>query len=233
MATADGGRTWTYQQSGTDIDLVDVAALSDEIAYLFGRGRGLGGDFDENPRILLKTVDGGQTWSEVQLDPGYKLESRDFLDDGQHGWLSVTVTGGHALLNTSDGGASWTIGRLRERVLRPDAVAERRRSDGRVRLIVPFRFAAPTRWYVPSVAERPGQEVLPLETYGPLNPFCAFSVKSAVVARIGLKAPNSWWDWGVMRTDDGGTSWSAVAQGERESTQSADRVGREPWNTRP
>ena len=29
MATADGGRTWTYQQSGTDINLVDVAALSD------------------------------------------------------------------------------------------------------------------------------------------------------------------------------------------------------------
>ena len=100
MATADGGQTWSYQQSGTDINLVDVHAVSDRIAYAFGRGRGLGGDFDENPRALLKTVDGGLTWSEVKLDPGYKLESMDFLDDGAHGWLSVTTADGHYLLNT-------------------------------------------------------------------------------------------------------------------------------------
>ena len=63
------------------------------------------------------------------------------------------------------------------------------------------------------------QDVLTLDSYGWLNPFYAFNDKSAVVARVGLKAPNSWWDRGVMRTDDGGASWSAVAQGERESTK--------------
>ena len=219
MATADSGRTWSYQQSGTAMNLVDVDALSDKVAYVFGRGAGLGSDFDENPRILLKTADGGQTWSEVKLDPGYKLESMDFLDDGQHGWLSVTITGGHALLKTSDGGASWIT-----------VNSEGQRYFDQMQFLTPeVGWAHAVSCFIsdcgPHALARTlnggatWQEVLPLDGYGALNPFYAFNDKSAVVARIGLTAPNSWWNRGVMRTDDGGVSWSAVAQGERESTK--------------
>ena len=131
----------------------------------------------------------------MKLDPGYKLESIDFLDDGQHGWLSVTVTGGHALLNTSDGGASWTT-----------VNSENEYFDQMQFLTPEVGWARAVNCSVPFCGSHAlvrtlnggatWQDVLPLDTYGSLNPFCAFNDKSAVVARIGLKAPNSWWDSG-------------------------------------
>ena len=63
---------------------------------------------------ILRTSDGGATWSETKLAPSIPAVTlkRGFFVDPQHGWavggdIDEDVTG--AVLRTTDGGATWTV----------------------------------------------------------------------------------------------------------------------------
>jgi hypothetical protein len=104
LHTADAGRTWTRQLSGTPGDTGEYAKFFDRlhgVLVLLG------------PQgVLFETVDGGNTWSRntVQEGGGY-VTSADFVD-ARHGWLLVQESGSsgapkEALFRTLDAGKTW------------------------------------------------------------------------------------------------------------------------------
>ena len=56
IASDDGGKTWTPQESGAQEDLKDIAAGGPEIAWYSGEGGAIG-----------YTADGGKTWNPVEV----------------------------------------------------------------------------------------------------------------------------------------------------------------------
>lgn len=92
LHTADGGATWTPQTSGTDKELLAVHFLDS----MYGWAVGAAG-------VMLETRDGGQSWHDRSLRADVNLNDLFFLD-AQTGWV-VGEYG--AVLRTTDGGAAW------------------------------------------------------------------------------------------------------------------------------
>jgi photosystem II stability/assembly factor-like uncharacterized protein len=92
--TKDGGQTWSLQfEGGPDIDqLYDVAALTTKIAVAVG-----------NANTLLRTTDGGATWTEPAHPAVSVLSGVDFV-----GKVGYAVGNGSAILQSRDGGKTWT-----------------------------------------------------------------------------------------------------------------------------
>ncbi len=117
--TDDGGMTWQSRASGTQINLATVAAIDNDSAMAAGWGTGFSDVVVEpQPHVLLRTDDGGASWSEVRVSGDYRTIAIDFLPEGRRGWMAVhrcvpATNAGcgaqeDALLMTDDGGASWT-----------------------------------------------------------------------------------------------------------------------------
>jgi photosystem II stability/assembly factor-like uncharacterized protein len=105
--TTNGGVTWKYQPS----DL----AYPDALLFL-----NLGGTATDTqvltPRLFL-TTDGGDSWCEASLPGNSHGSPHDlFFVDRQHGWLVLWNTGTtgaeSALLESTDGGITWTVSRV-------------------------------------------------------------------------------------------------------------------------
>ncbi|AYL96426.1 WD40/YVTN/BNR-like repeat-containing protein [Mucilaginibacter celer] len=100
--TADGGKTWTWQQvKGYEkSDFRDIEAFSDQEAIIMSSG---------SPSYILKTKDGGLTWQEKyqKTDTTYFLDAMDFADR-RHGYiLGDPINNKFLLLETKDGGETW------------------------------------------------------------------------------------------------------------------------------
>ncbi|MFT6027428.1 MAG: photosystem II stability/assembly factor-like uncharacterized protein [Bacteroidia bacterium] len=97
--TAKSQTTWAEIPTPTNKDLNMIQFVSDQIGYV-------GGD-----SVLLKTIDGGATWSEMMLDsiPNSVNQTLDFLDmhwfDENHGIIMAGPWGGGS--ETFDGGLNW------------------------------------------------------------------------------------------------------------------------------
>lgn len=101
--TADGGKTWAWQQvkGFEQADFRAIEAFSDKEAIVMSSG---------TPALLLKTMDGGQTWQIKyrNIDSAYFLDAMDFSDD-RHGFvLGDPIKNKFLLLETKDGGDNWT-----------------------------------------------------------------------------------------------------------------------------
>jgi photosystem II stability/assembly factor-like uncharacterized protein len=119
-ATADGGLTWNAQNSGTTIHLNVVHAVSPQEAWVLGEYQGYSDViiFPE-PAVLLHTTDGGVNWQSIALPPNAQFSEMAFA--GSNGWLlgqactpqpdTGYCSGGQTvdLLRTTDGGATWTL----------------------------------------------------------------------------------------------------------------------------
>jgi photosystem II stability/assembly factor-like uncharacterized protein len=93
LKTTDGGATWT-EQTRPPNPAAAVVALSPLDARVVGEDA-----------MVLRTVDGGQTWS-YATDPGpppAELSAVSFADEA-NGW----AIGPSAMLHTTDGGITWT-----------------------------------------------------------------------------------------------------------------------------
>lgn len=130
--TADGGRTWQPQLSGTTEQLFGVAFANRQTGWIVGRTgiilhtRDGGNRWDKQASFgkhlfhvaaidertawavgdwgaMLATRDGGLTWQDRSLERDVILYSQSW-PDAQHGWV-VGETG--VVLRTKDGGASW------------------------------------------------------------------------------------------------------------------------------
>lgn len=118
LYTADGGRTWTKQDSGSGLNFNHVEVIDADSAILGASGEGISDVIIEpQPHSIRRTDDGGVTWREVPLE-GFTVQSIDFFD-GQHGWIAGDrceprpegsfgcESRTKALFRTQDGGATW------------------------------------------------------------------------------------------------------------------------------
>jgi photosystem II stability/assembly factor-like uncharacterized protein len=94
IATADGGKTWSAQNSTTWEDLYSVHFAPDGL-----RGWAVGED-----GTAIATTDGGKTWSAQNSTATGRLQSAHFAPDGLRGW-SVGTRG--TVIATTDGGKTW------------------------------------------------------------------------------------------------------------------------------
>ena len=93
--TFDGGATWqssTHAPAGT----ADLAALQ-FVSATTGWAAGAGGE-------IIKTADGGVSWSPQASGTTQNLSALKFID-AQHGWA---VGDQGVIVHTTDGGATWT-----------------------------------------------------------------------------------------------------------------------------
>ncbi len=107
LTSTDAGGTW----HGSDVIPDDVLCL-DFVDGLDGWAGG-GATYGETRAEVARTVDGGLTWTEMDLPVWGRVHGLSFLDGGR-GWAAVEDWGidgdraQGAVLATSDGGATWT-----------------------------------------------------------------------------------------------------------------------------
>jgi photosystem II stability/assembly factor-like uncharacterized protein len=108
LATEDGGRTWKVRPRPTEDTLRDVYFIDEATGWLVcDRSIYLLKTKEEPRSYLLKTVDGGESWSRVEAtgrDVDVLLTRVAFVDEAR-GWAFGEMG---ALYNTTDGGASWS-----------------------------------------------------------------------------------------------------------------------------
>ncbi len=93
LSSEDGGASWGEDSFGDDVQLTSVQFLDDSVGYIAG-------EFG----MVLKTIDGGQTWEPVEVLPGDFYPQAAHFMDTERGWV-VGLNG--AILHTPDGGDSW------------------------------------------------------------------------------------------------------------------------------
>lgn len=99
LKTTDGGDTWVVQWE-SEVNGTGVTSL-----HFFTTSHGFAGTMAGN---LMETVDGGTTWTSVDIDPNENQGEITDLDfyDSDNGAM-VTQWGG--IYITDDGGATWTV----------------------------------------------------------------------------------------------------------------------------
>jgi photosystem II stability/assembly factor-like uncharacterized protein len=108
LETTDGGRTWAVRRAPAGDTLRDVYFRNERTGWLVcDRSIYLLKTKTEPRSYLLKTVDGGASWSRVEVtgaDVDVLLTRVAFVDDAR-GWAFGEMG---ALYATTDGGASWS-----------------------------------------------------------------------------------------------------------------------------
>jgi len=92
LSTADGGKSWQPQASGTEARLYSVTFIDAQRGWVVGSGG-----------TILSTADGGKSWQPQASGTEARLYSVTFID-AQRGWV---VGSGGTILSTADGGKSW------------------------------------------------------------------------------------------------------------------------------
>jgi photosystem II stability/assembly factor-like uncharacterized protein len=118
LSTADGGATWESRRPPTEDAVRDVFFHDAETGWLLcERSMFKPMERDESVSYLLKTTDGGGSWSRVEVTRGadvdLKLAGLRFADR-EHGWVFGEMG---ALFVTADGGGSWSRQRVPTRHL--------------------------------------------------------------------------------------------------------------------
>jgi photosystem II stability/assembly factor-like uncharacterized protein len=94
LHTADGGKSWSRQRSGTDYTLSSIFFVDASNGWTVGDGG-----------TILRTYDGGQTWR-VQESPVPYFLMDVWFTDALTGWI---VTERTTILHTADGGETWDV----------------------------------------------------------------------------------------------------------------------------
>jgi hypothetical protein len=104
--TIDGGKTWAALTTNVPLAELHVVKFVDEnIGFVGGELdstrnlRGIGGG------LLLKTIDGGNTWEEITLPDSINLINGIFLVDKDTIYIQQYLS--VAILKSIDGGATW------------------------------------------------------------------------------------------------------------------------------
>ena len=118
LSTADGGATWELKKPPTEDAVRDIFFHDAETGWLLcERSMFKPMEKEESVSYLLKTADGGRTWSRVEVTRGadvdLKLAGLRFAGR-ERGWVFGEMG---ALFATADGGATWTRQRVPTRHL--------------------------------------------------------------------------------------------------------------------
>ena len=93
LHSADGGRTWERQKSGTSQTLEGVYFLDPNHGWAVGWAG-----------TILRTADGGKTWEEIKSEAASWSLSSVYFRDLNNGW-AMGFSG--QLLRSKDGGSKW------------------------------------------------------------------------------------------------------------------------------
>jgi photosystem II stability/assembly factor-like uncharacterized protein len=106
-SSGDGGTTWVAASPQSD----DLHCITFEGEHGWAGG---GGRLGDERAVMLRSQDGGGSWSQVELPVWGSVRALDFVD-ASRGW-AVALDWGEdgdvrsgAILATSDGGRSWTV----------------------------------------------------------------------------------------------------------------------------
>jgi photosystem II stability/assembly factor-like uncharacterized protein len=94
LHTADGGKTWVRQNTGTDLTLSSVFFIDPKDGWAVGE-----------EGIIIHTADGGKTW-EKQRGPVPFFHMKVHFESPLKGWIVSEQT---HILYTEDGGKTWSI----------------------------------------------------------------------------------------------------------------------------
>lgn len=196
LRTLDAGRTWVRQgntQMVPDVALRDVCAVDDSTAWVVG-------DADTLSRrtVLLYTDDGGTTWVNQGAALPLMNISAVISLDGVNAWA---VSDSCLVLRTDNSGKSWEICRTSADVVSYSALTTQDGinlwccgTDAAGGAVVEYSHDGGTAWSVCHVdASYPGQ-----------HPENIVQTPSGVLYLTGTGA------MGVLRSDDGGSSWHSV-----------------------
>ncbi len=112
--TTDGGQTWkVVYRSTRPFELIWKGAFPSRLVG-YATLQNYTGEASEDPqsgvtatkpRFVVKTIDGGDSWTELHVvdDPKVQEFGIGFVDD-RHGWIGAIPNG----FATADGGATWT-----------------------------------------------------------------------------------------------------------------------------
>ncbi len=117
--TTDGGATWAGQTSGTGYDLTGVVFTDAQTGWATGQSFTEYGDYSSG--VILHTTDGGQDWTTQYasiFDASTGHDGTAFsavaFADARHGWAVGETQGSDSsynqtvIMHTTDGGATWT-----------------------------------------------------------------------------------------------------------------------------
>jgi len=95
ITTADGGENWSLQSSGTDQELHSVYFINPDTGWIAG---------GSSSPVLLKTTDGGNSWSPIPFDiDGVTYLRKIQFADPMNGFAIDTTD----IFRTFDGGLTW------------------------------------------------------------------------------------------------------------------------------
>lgn len=101
--TTDGGKSWQVSKipGAEDVDFRDIEAFDDKTAIVFGI---------ESPAKFYKTTDGGKNWRLVYYNDNDDVffNSAHFRNKKEAIALSDPIDGKFFIIQSSDGGDSWT-----------------------------------------------------------------------------------------------------------------------------
>jgi photosystem II stability/assembly factor-like uncharacterized protein len=110
--TTDAGTTWEKQNSGTSLHLLSTFFLDENTGYTAGQA--MNGCLDADcgkGSILLKTIDGGETWNKTFFPDYVSIQSLHFFNELRGLAIVFTPvipnTRNYFIASTSNGGASW------------------------------------------------------------------------------------------------------------------------------
>ncbi len=103
VKTEDSGNSWSFQNSGVTVTLHDVYFANANTGYAVGNRE----PYPSDQETVIKTTDGGSTWTKLTLDNA--VDKRDFLGvhftDVNTGFV---VGKWGTIVKTTDGGQTWT-----------------------------------------------------------------------------------------------------------------------------
>ena len=185
IKSIDGGETWTARVSGTNEDLESVSFIDASTGFTVGTN------------VMLKTVDDGSTWSSVVLPLSVHWMDVEFIDATTGFCVGYSGT----ILKTSDGGVTWS-----------------EKNSDCTRFLAKIQFPTANVGYATSrgynsnfIKTIDGGETWFNDTidaaliYGSFESVYFTSENSGIIG--------SWYLAGLVKTDDGGNSWSDVSGG--------------------
>jgi photosystem II stability/assembly factor-like uncharacterized protein len=104
IKTHDAGMSWVSESSGTSIPLTSIQFIDSILGWAVGGER----LFQQSPGILLRTTDGGATWTNQEM--GIAFSSVSFVSPTigwAVGFYSSGGYGGGEILKTTNGGFTW------------------------------------------------------------------------------------------------------------------------------
>ena len=191
LHTADGGRTWTRQDSGTRFTLTDICFVDADTGWAVGDGG-----------TILHTRDSGQSWQTQESPVDYYHMGVCFVDRN-HGWVASDRS---HILFTADGGKSWSI-QFSNNVYRLKSISFADRHHGWA--VGEYGFVYHTSDGGLSWEHQAGFRGLNEETMEPEGDIFLFDVQAldshrAVAVGIDSK---------IVATRDGGETWERLEPG--------------------